>query len=661
MSFHGAAELLKLHDISFVQTTSGKFTTSCPHCGNGYLNVESQRDRVVWYCHHCQGGGQELFEREERASELGSIKACFDYTDETGKLLFQVLRFEPANAAKQFRQRTGPDQKKWSIKGVRIVPFKLPELIADIGADRTVFVVEGEKDVLTLRSHGIPATCNPMGAGKWRAEFAPIFTDADVVVCCDNDKVGRDHARAVAMSLTSTARTVRLLDLKKIWPGIEESDDISDWFKRGSGSAEALWQTVETLPAWQDDQLPPWEGNGHDSTASAVPIAQPMFAYAPRPFETIPARQWLHARHYVRRYVVMTVAPGGYGKSSLLLCNAVEMATGVGLIGPNPIEPIKTVYWNAEEAEIEEVERRIAALVLAHKHKIKPEMLVGNLFLGGKISNDEWRFAQADRFGKVVVNAVLVKLVTEFIGDNKIGCAMFDPMVSFHKIAENETAAMETFIKGVIEPIAIKTNACIELSHHTRKPSGGFGGGEITADESRGAGAAVAAARSVRVLNRMTAAEAADAGIEGEERRLFLRIARDKQNMTKPDKARWVRLQSVEIGNGDEVQAVVSWAFPKAFDGISTETMHFMRAAVSKADYRVEPRSPNWVGYPLIQHLGIGNEKAARRKVGEILKAWFENGVLAVEMRPDEKRRPREFVVAGHWRDTEESQQNEMF
>ena len=32
-----------------------------------------------------------------------------------------------------------------------------------------MFVVEGEKDVDTLKDLGIPATCNPMGAGKWKS------------------------------------------------------------------------------------------------------------------------------------------------------------------------------------------------------------------------------------------------------------------------------------------------------------------------------------------------------------------------------------------------------------------------------------------------------------------------------------------------------------
>jgi hypothetical protein len=63
------------------------------------------------------------------------IVATYDYTDESGTLLFQVCRLEP----KSFRQRRRarpddpPNKVKdgwvWNVKGVRQVPFRLPELI----------------------------------------------------------------------------------------------------------------------------------------------------------------------------------------------------------------------------------------------------------------------------------------------------------------------------------------------------------------------------------------------------------------------------------------------------------------------------------------------------------------------------------------------------
>src|SRR5262249_51782912 len=74
------------------------------------------------------------------------------------------------------------------------------------------------------------------------------------------------------------------------------------------------------------------------TTASSKPLLWPYDVA--RAFADIPRRQWLHAGHYVRGQIVMTVAPGGYGKTSLVICNAIEMVTGHGLIGPPPVGPV---------------------------------------------------------------------------------------------------------------------------------------------------------------------------------------------------------------------------------------------------------------------------------------------------------------------------------
>ncbi len=160
------------------------------------------------------------------------ISATYDYADENGEVLFQVVRFEP----KDFRQRR-PDGS-WSVKGLRAIPYRLADLVQLEGG--TVFVVEGEKDADALWKLGIPATCNAGGAGKWSDEHSACLTGFDVVVLPDNDEAGRRHANIVAASLRGKAASVRLLDL----PGLPPKGDVSDWLP--TGSAEALYALVET-------------------------------------------------------------------------------------------------------------------------------------------------------------------------------------------------------------------------------------------------------------------------------------------------------------------------------------------------------------------------------------------------------------------------------
>ena len=50
-------------------------------------------------------------------------------------------------------------------------PYHLPKLVAAGKAGRAIVIVEGEKDVLTVESLGMVATCNPFGSGKWGKDW----------------------------------------------------------------------------------------------------------------------------------------------------------------------------------------------------------------------------------------------------------------------------------------------------------------------------------------------------------------------------------------------------------------------------------------------------------------------------------------------------------
>lgn len=83
-----------------------------------------------------------IAEHKTNGHAHSQIAATYDYRDEAGQLLFQVVRFSP----KEFRQRrpNGIGGWTWSTKGVRKVLYRLPELIAAPIAP-TVYLVEGEK------------------------------------------------------------------------------------------------------------------------------------------------------------------------------------------------------------------------------------------------------------------------------------------------------------------------------------------------------------------------------------------------------------------------------------------------------------------------------------------------------------------------------------
>lgn len=223
---------------------AGEAWALCPyHLDRNPDNLHLKLDDGVYYCHVCKQGGdvfklmgkvwgtdfKETLQRLAARAGIDTapkkkprrIVASYDYTDEAGKLLFQAVRFEP----KGFSQRR-PDGKggwTWNLQGVRLVPYRLPEIVA-AGVDH-VFIVEGEKDVDNLRALGLVATCNPMGAGKWVDSFNKYLKGKRVTILPDNDQAGRDHALAVARSLYGIAARVEIVEL----PDLPPKEDVSYW------------------------------------------------------------------------------------------------------------------------------------------------------------------------------------------------------------------------------------------------------------------------------------------------------------------------------------------------------------------------------------------------------------------------------------------------
>jgi DNA primase len=123
------------------------------------------------------------------------------------------------------------------------VLYRLPELIEAVAAGKTVYSVEGEKDVESLvMKFDVVATCNPGGAEKWKSEYAEYFHGADVVLIPDNDERGWKHINAIGASLTGIAARIRVV----ILPGAK---DVSEWIDSG-GTREQLDGLIKVAPDW---------------------------------------------------------------------------------------------------------------------------------------------------------------------------------------------------------------------------------------------------------------------------------------------------------------------------------------------------------------------------------------------------------------------------
>ena len=153
------------------------------------------------------------------------IVARYDYTDINGNLLNQKTRLSDKSFSWSHKEKG-----KWT-RGHRGEPvlYNLPAL----KSNGDVFVVEGEKDVETMKRNGVIAVCGAHGAGpgKWLPQYTESLKGRNVIVIPDNDVQGKNFAVETCNALIGHAASVKMINLTDEWTNLQEKGDISDVFQ----------------------------------------------------------------------------------------------------------------------------------------------------------------------------------------------------------------------------------------------------------------------------------------------------------------------------------------------------------------------------------------------------------------------------------------------
>jgi hypothetical protein len=325
------------------------------------------------------------------------------------------------------------------------------------------------------------------------------------------------------------------------------------------------------------------------------------------------------------------------------------MASGRQLAGVKPPGRMRVWLFNAEDPR-DEMERRIQAACI--HYKLKPEDIDGHLFLDtGR--EQELIIMQEDKKTGTKINEPVVESVVAQIEANHVDVMIVDPFVSTHRVNENDNGAIDRVAK-LWAQIADYTNCAVDVVHHLRK----LADREATVEDARGAVSLIGAARSVRVLNRMSEEQATKAGIGKDDRFSYFWIHHGKANLTRMDNTQhWRKLESVGLGNGiglqkpqDHAGVVTEWHWPSK-DEIAEAVPDDVKAEVliklANRTCRESDQSSDWAGYVLAEAMGMQVEAsramtAEKRKVKSVLDAWIENGILAIVREPDPKHFGRE-------------------
>jgi AAA domain/Bifunctional DNA primase/polymerase, N-terminal len=307
------------------------------------------------------------------------------------------------------------------------------------------------------------------------------------------------------------------------------------------------------------DEVASGETQGQHKTAPPPhkPAARRVLQLRPFiPFDIskLPPRTWLYAKHYQRRTVSLTAGPGGMGKSSLTMVEAVAMCTLRNLLGEQPEERLRIWLHNGEDP-LDEIHRRLAAI--CQHYEISQEELQGYLWV---TSGNEFPLRVAKGYTNLEIDTALVRQISGAISDNQIDLAVFDPFVTLHSVSEVDPGKMDMVIR-LFGGIADENDSGVELAHHVRKPAAGTAA-DYDVHDIRGVAAITDAVRAARVLNRMNQKDAEAAGCGETERLSRFRVDRAKGNYSKATAATWRQFVSVELPNGDDVGVVAPWNYP---------------------------------------------------------------------------------------------------
>jgi hypothetical protein len=404
------------------------------------------------------------------------IVATYDYCDELSNLISQVVRFKP----KDFRQRR-PDGKggwDWSVKGVRVIPYRLPELSAN--PETEVFVCEGEKDVDNLAATGALATCNSGGAGKWTAEHSAFLRGRRVTVLPHNDEAGRNHAQQVAQSLQGIAESVRIVELL----GLAEKGDVSDWIAAG-GTKEELERLAEAADEWtqgQEDTDEPDEAVG--------PVVVCFADIEPREVS------WLWPGRIPLGRISLLVGRPGEGKSFLTVDAAARVSTGTPW--PDKSECLKgdVLLISAEDDPHDTIRPRLDA------HYAD----VARVHLLSAVRFSDFNGKPAER-AVSLADVRPIRQAVEQLSDCRL--IIVDPIGSF--LGGQTDAHRDNEVRSVLTPIAKLAEECgaavLVVAHHRKAAAA------VADDMTMGSRAFTGIARTTWHLTR-------DSG--DKNRRLFL-------------------------------------------------------------------------------------------------------------------------------------------
>jgi hypothetical protein len=221
------------------------------------------------------------------------------------------------------------------MKGVRLVPYRLPEILA-APESNPIWIVEGEKCVHAALRLGLVATTAVGGAHqRWDESYAEYFRGRNVAIIPDNDRPGRAHAYKIARALQVSAKDARIVDL----PGVPSGGDLVEYVQAG-GTRESLTALYEGASPFHE-----WSLEQEEDAQNASPVLTVVRLDTVEPQVV----RWLWDGRIAYGKVTILDGNPGLGKSHLTIELAACITTGRSLPSASATEPGNAVFVALED------------------------------------------------------------------------------------------------------------------------------------------------------------------------------------------------------------------------------------------------------------------------------------------------------------------------
>lgn len=261
--------------------------------------------------------------------------------------------------------------------------------------------------------------------------------------------------------------------------------------------------------------------------------------------KSIPTRQWVFGKRFLKGYITATVGRAGVSKSTFSILSCLSVALDKSLTGEQVHKGGGQVLIINNEDQKHEIERRFSAA--CQHYDIDFADVADRFHYMSGYDAETFTICTRDELG-VILTTPNVPALIDYIIKHNIVMLVMDPFISTHTANENDNGEIER-VMDAYRHIAAKTNCAIELIHHVRK-----GGEAGDAEATRGASSAVAAARNVTTLYKMSRKEAAELHIDFDTLGIMMvRMDIGKENFSlSAAGATWFKLNSVVLPNGED-------------------------------------------------------------------------------------------------------------